>query len=64
MKMVKTKTFGYVVSSPKHRNGKYVKTMTQAKQEMYRQIRSGASQSGVREVYKQEWNASIKRKSR
>jgi len=45
------KPAGYVVSSPRHRDGVYVRTMSQARKEMDRQMRTGVSQSGIREIW-------------
>lgn len=51
------KIYGYVVSCPRIPKGRYFKTLKDAKKEMDRQMRSGASQSGIREVTsKKEWN--------
>jgi hypothetical protein len=50
------KTYGYVVSCPRIPKGRYFKTKKEAMKEMDRQMRAGASQSGIREVMsKKEW---------
>jgi hypothetical protein len=50
------KKYGYVVSCPRIPQGRYFKKLIDAKKEMERQIiKTGCSQSGIREVYADEW---------
>jgi len=42
---------GYLVSCPRIPQGRFCKTMKEAKKEMDRQMMSRASQSGISEVY-------------
>jgi len=46
-----SKLLGYNVSSPRHPNGRFFEKLEDAKKEMDRQMRAGASSSGISEVY-------------
>ena len=50
----KKKPYGYVVSGSRTKNGRFFKTLSEAKKEMYRQIRAGAKESGISEVWSKE----------
>lgn len=43
--------YGYLVSCPRIPKGRFFRTMTDARKEMDRQMRHGARQSGIAEVW-------------
>ena len=45
-----TKTYGYIISGSRCKNGRFCKTLKEAKKEMDRQMRAGARESGIMEV--------------
>ena len=45
-----TKIYGYIVSGSRCKDGRFKKTLKEAKKEMDRQMRAGARESGIMEV--------------
>lgn len=45
------KPYGYLVSSPRIPQGRFFKTLTEARKEMNRQMMAGHSSSGISEVW-------------
>ena len=53
------KVVGYVASSRRYPDGRYFRTLEEAKKEARRQLKY-CSESGVREVYQKEWDDNVK----
>ena len=59
-----TKIYGYIVSGSRCKQGRFQITLKEAKKEMYRQMRSGARESGIMEVTDKKTADSYLKKTR